>query len=81
MILTSDNTAFDSSTGTFTRTLQVGKRQFKGQWTLEAAKDMKVLHGIDIEKEIVDLMKREIAREMTGIYKEVYGRDDFQFDS
>ena len=77
MILTSDNTSFDSSTGTFTRTLQVGKRQFKSQWTLEAAKDMKVLHGIDIVKEIVG----DITREKTGIYKEVYGRDDFQFDS
>ena len=79
--MTSDNTSFDSSTGTFTRTLQVGKRQFKSQWTLEAAKDMKVLHGIDIVKEIVDLTKRDITREKTGIYKEVYGRDDFQFDS
>lgn len=73
--MNSGNTEFNQDTKTFTKTLQVGKRQLKGSWTLEAAEDMKLLHGIDLEDELV-----KMKREMAGIYGEVYDREDFQFD-
>lgn len=78
--MNSGNTEFNPETETFTKTFQVGRRQLKGSWTLEAAEDMKALHGVDLEKELVHLIGIEMQREMAGIYREVYDREDFQFD-
>lgn len=78
--MNSGNTEFNQDTKTFTKTLQVGKRQLKGSWTLGAAEDMKALHGVDLEDELVKMIGKQIQREMAGIYGEVYDREDFQFD-
>lgn len=78
--MTSIDTNFNNSTGVYTTTLQVGKRQIKGSWTAEAAEDMKVLHGVDLEKELVEAMGRKIMGKKFGIYKEVHGRKYFDFN-
>lgn len=44
------------------------KRMLRGRYTLDAAFDMNVLHGIDLESELVNLMKLDITN---GINREI----------
>ena len=47
-----------------TDAVQATERKLKTQWTLEAAEDLKVLHNVDPEKELVNLMAAEILAEI-----------------
>jgi len=38
-------------------------RALKGQWSVEAAQDLQVLHGIDAETEIASILSRELVQE------------------
>lgn len=44
------------------------KRMLRGRYTLDAAFDMNVLHGIDLESELVNIMKLDITN---GINREI----------
>ena len=46
------------------------RRQLRGKYTMDAAYDAKVLHGINIENEITDMMKTEL---MAEINREIVG--------
>jgi len=39
-------------------------RKLKAHWSLEAAKDIKVFTSIDIEKEIIETLSKDIANEI-----------------
>ena len=47
-----------------TDAVQARERKLKTQWTLEAAEDLKVLHNVDPEKELVNLMASKILAEI-----------------
>lgn len=47
-----------------TDAVQARQRKLKTQWTLEASEDLKVLHNVDAEKELVNLMASEILLEI-----------------
>lgn len=42
----------------------VGSRKLQARWTMEAAQDMSVTHGIDIESELTAALAAEIAHEI-----------------
>lgn len=42
-------------------------RQLKGTWTMELAKDLKVLHGIDADAELTLPFTEKERREMRGL--------------
>lgn len=62
--------------GTMTTTLEVGGKKMKAKWTLEAAEDMRVLHGVDLEHELVNMMAKELGLERK--YGSLYGKKDFE---
>ena len=44
--------------------IQARERKLKTQWTLEAAEDLKVMHNVDPEKELVNLMASQMLAEI-----------------
>ena len=53
------------------KSVEAMSRKLKGKYTLEMFQDMKAMHGLDAEKELMDLMamelQLEIDREMIGL--------------
>lgn len=41
------------------------KRKLSGGWTLEKAEDLRALYGMDIESELCNTLKEEIAKEIS----------------
>lgn len=39
-------------------------RQIKARWSYEAVEDLRAVHNLDAEKELVELLSREIMREI-----------------
>lgn len=39
-------------------------RTLSAAWRVEIAQDLKAIHGIDVEKEIADILKHEIDQEI-----------------
>lgn len=40
------------------------RRQLRGKYTVDAAQDLKVLHGINLDSELVNMMKNELMHEI-----------------
>lgn len=40
------------------------KRQLRGKYTMEALQDVKVLHGVNLDSELVNMMKNELMHEI-----------------
>lgn len=45
------------------KAIEAKSRKLKASWTIEAAKDIKAMHGLNIEDEILDMVSDEIANE------------------
>lgn len=45
------------------KSVNVVSRALKGAWSVEAAQDLKTLHGIDAETEIASILSRELVQE------------------
>ena len=39
-------------------------RKFRALWTIEAAQDLKAYHNLDLERELTDLLGKEVALEI-----------------
>ena len=44
---------------------RTGRRKLRCTWTIESLEDLRVLHSIDAEEELAELMKQEILNEIT----------------
>lgn len=42
-------------------------RPLKGKYTIEAAEDLKILHGINLEEELAKMMKIELEEYNNGV--------------
>jgi len=49
-------------------------RLFEASWTMEAMSDFKTQHGLDLEKELAEILKIEIDREILEELKAMYGK-------
>lgn len=45
-------------------TVAAPARQLKARWSQEAVEDLRAIHNLDAEKELVELLSREITREI-----------------
>lgn len=44
--------------------VEAGTRKLRARWSLEIAQDLKAMHGVDIEKEMTDILSYEITAEI-----------------
>lgn len=44
--------------------VEAGTRKLRSRWSLEVAQDLKAMHGLDIEEEMMDILAYEITQEI-----------------
>ncbi|NIQ07686.1 MAG: ATP-binding protein, partial [Candidatus Korarchaeota archaeon] len=44
--------------------VEAGTRKLRSRWSLEVAQDLKAMHGLDLEEEMMDVLAYEITAEI-----------------
>ena len=47
-----------------TQSVEAGTRKFRALWTIEASQDLKAYHNLDLERELTDLLSKEVEVEI-----------------
>jgi hypothetical protein len=63
-------------------TVEARTRKLRSRWSIEVAQDLKAMHGIDIEKEMMDILAYEITAEIDReIVNAIYGKCNSTYSS
>lgn len=67
-------------------TIKLTRRQLRGKYTVDSAQDLKVLHGINLDSELINMMKNELMHEInheivTDLRKMAYNIKTLDFEA